>query len=354
MPRPTAPANTEVYLVNDNTGDLTVNALSTKSIHLAIAGVDEYDFSASAAAFADNNLTFSTGEISFSGAGGIDLAGSGYLKMGTNPAGAGFIRLPNDTFITARNAANGADVDVIKANASDLIEFGANLAATTLGGTLTAGTQQISFSTGNITFSGAGYIAMGANPSQSGYIRLLNTGVIAWRNAANGADISAIQVDANDDVALGADLQMGGNTIYGDSGAGGNLVLSSTLNATKGYIGIADGEEGLKIGGTADRATTAGTNCVHLFDGTAPVGTLTNGVSLYSEAGELKAMDAAGNVTVLSPHTADGDFVIHSYSAKKKETITIHLEKLMKALAGSSELKKFVHVQPGYVAVPEY
>ena len=65
-------------------------------------------------------------------------------------------------------------------------------------------------------------------------------------------------------------------------------------------------------------------------------------------------MDAAGNVTVLSPHTADGDFVIHSYSAKKKETITIHLEKLMKALAGSSELKKFVHVQPGYVAVPEY
>jgi hypothetical protein len=32
-----------------------------------------------------------------------------------------------------------------------------------------------------------------------------------------------------------------------------------------------------------------------LFDGTAPAGTLTNGVSLYSSSGDLKFMDAAGN-----------------------------------------------------------
>lgn len=36
----TAPADTEVYLLNDNTGDLTLNALSGKNIFLAIAGSD--------------------------------------------------------------------------------------------------------------------------------------------------------------------------------------------------------------------------------------------------------------------------------------------------------------------------
>lgn len=43
----TAPANSEVYAVNDNTGDLTLNALSGKTINLAIAGADEVIVSAS-------------------------------------------------------------------------------------------------------------------------------------------------------------------------------------------------------------------------------------------------------------------------------------------------------------------
>ena len=331
---------------------MTLNALTGKQVIIAVNNADEYTFSAAAAAFAANNLTFSTGEISFSGAGGIDLAGSGYLKVGATPAAAGGIRLTNNEYITVRNNADGADVNMITVNASDLVTFGANVAAFTMGATLTLAAQQLSLSTGNITFSGAGYIAMGANPAASGYVRLLNTGVIAWRNQADGGDISAIQVDASDDLAIGADLQMGGNTILGDTGAGGNLVLSSTLNATKGYVGIADAEEGFKIGGTADRAGTVGTNALHLFDGTAPAGALANGVSLYSLVGEMQAMDAVGNVSVLSPHTKDGDYVIHSYSAKKDETVTIHLEKLMRELTDTPQLRKFVEIQQGYVKSP--
>ncbi len=42
----TAPAGTEVYAVNDNTGDLTLNALTGKTINLAIAGTDEVVISA--------------------------------------------------------------------------------------------------------------------------------------------------------------------------------------------------------------------------------------------------------------------------------------------------------------------
>jgi hypothetical protein len=58
----------------------------------------------------------------------------------------------------------------------------------------------------------------------------------------------------------------------------------------------------VKIAGTALRATTEGTNHLSIFDGTAPVGTLANGCSLYSTAGELRVMDAGGTATLLSPH----------------------------------------------------
>lgn len=57
----------------------------------------------------------------------------------------------------------------------------------------------------------------------------------------------------------------------------------------------------VKINGTAQRATTEAVGALELFDGTAPVGTLANGVSLYSSGGKLFAMDAAGVATQLTP-----------------------------------------------------
>jgi hypothetical protein len=51
----------------------------------------------------------------------------------------------------------------------------------------------------------------------------------------------------------------------------------------------------LKIGATTARGTTAGTNHVSLFNGTAPAGTLTDGVTLYSASGDFNFMDSAGN-----------------------------------------------------------
>jgi hypothetical protein len=49
------------------------------------------------------------------------------------------------------------------------------------------------------------------------------------------------------------------------------------------------------VGGTAARGTTVGAAHLDLFNGTAPAGTLTNGVSLYSDSGDLKFMNAAGD-----------------------------------------------------------
>lgn len=57
-----------------------------------------------------------------------------------------------------------------------------------------------------------------------------------------------------------------------------------------------------KVGGTAARGTTEGTFQVVLFNGTAPAGTLANGVSFYSTSGVAAVKDAAGNAILLDNH----------------------------------------------------
>ena len=87
----------------------------------------------------------------------------------------------------------------------------------------------------------------------------------------------------------------------------------------------------LKIAGTAVRGTTEGTNHLDIFDGTAPAGTLTNGISLYSTSGELRVMDSAGNATLLSPHDSEGNW-IHDEVNFKGRKLRIDMERLVLAL----------------------
>ena len=79
------------------------------------------------------------------------------------------------------------------------------------------------------------------------------------------------------------------------------------------------------------RATTKGSNALNIYNGTAPVGVLTNGISIYSSAGECFIMDAAGNATLQSPH----DSVTNEWIFKSKNTVTgktlrVDMEKMMK------------------------
>jgi hypothetical protein len=88
----------------------------------------------------------------------------------------------------------------------------------------------------------------------------------------------------------------------------------------------------IKIAGTANRATTEGTNHLDIFDGTAPVGTLANGVSLYSTSGELYAMDAAGNASLQSPHNKKGEWIFLSKNTVTGKVLRIDMERMMKVL----------------------
>ncbi len=55
-----AQAGTDVYLARDNTGDLTLNALAGKGINLAIAGVDEIQYTTGAMAFQQATILSTT------------------------------------------------------------------------------------------------------------------------------------------------------------------------------------------------------------------------------------------------------------------------------------------------------
>jgi hypothetical protein len=115
---------------------------------------------------------------------------------------------------------------------------------------------------------------------------------------------------------------------YGNIGAGSgrwNIFMNGTA---ENYLG-----GNLKIGGTAARATTPGTNQIILFNGTAPVGTLTGGVSFYSTAGEARVMDAAGNATLLSPHDkATNEWIYDSVYTPTGQRLRIRMEAMMKAI----------------------
>lgn len=95
---------------------------------------------------------------------------------------------------------------------------------------------------------------------------------------------------------------------------------------------------GIKLGASTARGTTEPTNAVTLFNGTVPVGTLVNGVTLYSKdvaaSAELHVMDEAGNESLLSPHDpATGEWIFYSKNTITGRVIRIRMEKLLRRVA---------------------
>ena len=87
----------------------------------------------------------------------------------------------------------------------------------------------------------------------------------------------------------------------------------------------------LKVGGSADRSSTVGTNQIVIYNGTAPVGTLANGCSFFSTAGEMRVMDAAGNWTQISPHDRKtNEWIYNSVHTPSGKGLKINVEKLLR------------------------
>ena len=134
-------------------------------------------------------------------------------------------------------------------------------------------------------------------------------------------------------------VQVGGATspsyeFQGDPNTGLFSSAEDVVNISTGGVErarVTDAGQ-VKIAGTANRATTEGTNHLDIFDGTAPVGTLAAGISLYSTAGELRVMDSGGVATLLSPHDDDGYWVFDSINTQTGKRLVIHMERFMRRL----------------------
>jgi hypothetical protein len=137
-----------------------------------------------------------------------------------------------------------------------------------------------------------------------------------------------IGIDSNSDYS--------GYIGYGDNSAGFYGLVLQGLHAnvaTASFIALQPSGGNVSVGGMAARATTVGTNVFNIFDGSAPVGTLANGCSFYSTAGEMRVMDAAGNATLLSPHDSQtNEWIYDSSHTPTGKRLKIDVERLLRFL----------------------
>jgi len=219
----------------------------------------------------------------------------------------------------------------------------------------------INFNSGNITLthaddelvlkSGAGNTLLGIDAAGSGesQLKFRNQGVNKFQLVlVPGSHISLYDhVGGNESFRMyenSDNLQMVSGDIDMNS-AGGVLNVGASGNDWTATLLALQNTALLKIGATTAHGTTAGTNLISLFNGTAPAGTLTNGASFFCASGEMKVIDAAGNITVLSPHDDDGQWVFHSRDSTTGRVLHIKMEQLMRRLdeeLGGGFIEEFI------------
>jgi hypothetical protein len=234
----------------------------------------------------------------------------------------------------------------------------------------------------NAYWNGSSWVRKTANNAFRFVMETINTSPsISWGVAANGAQGStftftqAMTLDASGNLGVGTTspdifgrfhgrivgiAATSGNAfieVAGASGASGGLEFGAgttrhgTLSGSATEVQLAtntnipllfatNGPERARItsGGnlnfgnsSADRATTAGTAVINIFNGTAPVGTLANGISLYSSSGEAYVMDAAGNATLFSPHDSEtNEWIFKSKHTPSGKVLKIDVEKMLR------------------------
>ena len=100
------PAGTNAYVARDNTGDLTLNALSTKQVNIAIAGTDEVTISATIVDVNSNEINnIGVSGFNLTSAGIVDVAGvSGNIWSAANLTHVGGGQATFEQINTATNS----------------------------------------------------------------------------------------------------------------------------------------------------------------------------------------------------------------------------------------------------------
>jgi len=155
-------------------------------------GTGTGDVTGPASATADAIAVFSgvSGKLVKDAVGAAAFGRINALAVGTNPAATGAIRLPNIGNIEARNAANSGDMPIIGTYVDNKIYVGSPAGHTTPDTGLVLRT--------NAVIEAQAPVAVGANPAQSGAVRIANNQAITARNTANTADLPVVKADVFD------------------------------------------------------------------------------------------------------------------------------------------------------------
>lgn len=140
-------------------------------------------------------------------------------------------------------------------------------------------------------------------------------------------------------------IKVSGSTTTGTLTAGAAFFVGSTgslaLNSGSALAVFADANQNVVVNGFNVPASGVGTLCIQ--NGTAPTGSISDGVVLYAEdasnSSELRVRDEAGNVTPLSPHNFDlipegpsEDMAWAYYSERDGKRINIDMLKAIRVL----------------------
>lgn len=347
---------------------------------LVTSGTNKWNIYASGTAanyFAGNVLLNTTTSLSTWTAGNsarLQIAGSSaygalsVMSFGTvNPVHSGAVVLGKS------RGAVGVLAETLSGDSLGFVSFeGVNSSSTSIGGAYIRATQTAAASATNIPAALQFFTSTGAaDPTER--MRLNSNGNVGIGTSSPEARLDA-RISSNTVYSTSAI-----NTVVADfrnesttDGTPGAIQLTATGSGSVGIVQLAavqtasascdftigvrqsatfaerarfTGAGNIKIAGTATRATTEGTNHLDIFNGTAPVGTLTNGISIYSSSGEAYVMDAAGNATLFSPHDANtNEWIFKSKHTPTGKVLKIDVERLL----------RFVNDHFGLDAVQEF
>jgi hypothetical protein len=247
----------------------------------------------------NGGVGFNASSESGGGGGGAGAVGSN--APDSSYGGNGGVGLSSSISGSSLNYAGGGGGGNHNQTAGGTASFGGGAGAKT--GTATAGTSNTggggggSGDTGTGAKGGSGIVVISYTTTTSTNVPVFGVNQTSptaeLHLGAGTANASTAPLKftsgTNLSIAEAGAMEFDGTSLYFTPSTVRNTILmgsSTTLN--------------YKIGGTAVRGTTEGTNHLDVFNGTPPAGTLANGFSIYSAAGLAYAIDAAGVRTAVS------------------------------------------------------
>jgi len=248
----------------------------------------------------------------------------------------------NATFTTANaTTLDAANVEVTTIKALD----GSNSASiANSSGAMTVGTAS---QTGTISFGISTLsqtINIGSGATALGETKTINIGTGGLSASSTdiyiGSSSSITTVDVTGTCVFNNLVNLLANPVLSAGTANGILYLNGSSVATSGTAINFDGNN-LRLGGTTSPASA--TVSLVLFNGTAPTGSVVNGVVVFAQdvsaSSELRVRDEAGNVTTLSPHNfslipegPSEDMAWSYYSERGDRKVNIDMMKLARAV----------------------